>query len=128
MTTHYMDEAERCGRVGYIYLSRLIANGTPDELKCLSEVSPPGTSRLEIETTSTAQALGLIKRQPYTHAATIFGQSIHLLMETSAGQARVEADLRAGGFAAARVRPIHPTLEDVFVTLTEARKKEIDEE
>lgn len=128
VTTHYMDEAERCGRVGYIYLSRLIANGTPDELKRLPEVSPPGTSRLEIETTATAQALGWIKRQAYTRAATIFGQSIHLLLDSTAGQDRVETDLHAAGFTAARVRPIHPTLEDVFVTLTEARKKESDEE
>lgn len=128
VTTHYMDEAERCGRVGYIYLSRLIANGTPDELKRLPEVSPPGTCRLEIETTATAQALGWIKRQPYTRAATIFGQSIHLLLESAAGEDRVETDLHAAGFPTARVRSIHPTLEDVFVTLTEARKKESDEE
>jgi ABC-2 type transport system ATP-binding protein len=124
VTTHYMDEAERCGRVGYIYLSQLIANGTPEELKLLPAVTPPGTFRLEIETSTPAQTLGFIHRQSYTRGATIFGQSIHLLMEAATGQSRVEADLCAAGFLSARVRPIPPTLEDVFVTLTEARRKE----
>lgn len=123
VTTHYMDEAERCGRVGYIYLSKLIANGTPEELKEIPEVSPPGTRRIEIDTRQTSNALAMIKRKPYVQSATIFGQSIHLLMEKAITNEQVRNDLAAEGFSDAEVRPITPSLEDVFVTLTNSLKE-----
>ena len=81
VTTHYMDEAERCGRVGYIYLSRLIAIGTVDELKEIPEAHPPGTERLELECPNPSVALGVVRTLPYIREATIFGRSIHVLME-----------------------------------------------
>jgi ABC-2 type transport system ATP-binding protein len=124
VTTHYMDEAERCGRVGYIYLSKLIAYGTPDELKQIPQVSPAGTQRIEINTARTSNALAAIKRLAYVRDATIFGQSIHLLMDENVGLDQVKADLAQEGFAEAELRPITPSLEDVFVTLTNSVKDE----
>jgi ABC-type multidrug transport system ATPase subunit len=123
VTTHYMDEAERCGRVGYIYLSKLIAFGTPDELKLMPEVSPPGTRRVEVNTLQTPAALALLKRQPYVRSATIFGQAIHLLMNEETTLEQVKADLANAGFREVEIRPILPSLEDVFVTLTNALKE-----
>ncbi len=124
VTTHYMDEAERCGRVGYIYMSKLIAYGTPDDLKQIPEVSPPGAKRIEINTTHTSTALALMKRMPYVRDATIFGQSIHLLMDENVDLDQVKTDLAREGFTEAELRPITPSLEDVFVTLTNSIKEE----
>jgi ABC-2 type transport system ATP-binding protein len=112
VTTHYMDEAERCGRVGYIYLSKLIAIGTVAELQRLPEANPAGTSRVQIDTANPAQILDTVRAMAGVREATIFGRSIHALVETD----RLEA-LRAQ-LPGARVETIEPSLEDVFVTLT----------
>ena len=128
VTTHYMDEAERCGSVGYIYLSKLIANGPPAELKRMPEVSPAGTRRIEVVTSSaTSNALSAVKRRPYIINATIFGQSIHLLMDEAVPETQVRSDLNGDGFTDFEIRQINPSLEDVFVTLTDALKEDSDE-
>src|SRR5438477_9805011 len=77
VTTHYMDEAERCGRVGYIYLSHLLAVGTPAELKRLPAVNPPGTRRLEILGKDSAALMERLRGRPGVRQPTIFGTSIH---------------------------------------------------
>src|SRR4029077_17504809 len=64
VTTHYMDEAERCARVGYIYLSNLLAVGTPDELKRLPEVTPAGTRWLEVAGADAAAVLQRLQARP----------------------------------------------------------------
>lgn len=112
VTTHYMDEAERCGRVGYIYLSNLVALGTVGELQRLPEANPPGTTRIQIQTANASATLEPLRRMPGVREATIFGQHIHALVETD----RV-ADLRQN-LPDARIEAIVPSLEDVFVTLT----------
>jgi ABC-2 type transport system ATP-binding protein len=124
VTTHYMDEAERCGRVGYIYMSKLIAYGTPDDLKDIPQVSPPGTKRIEIDTKHTSSALAVVKRLPYVFSSTIFGQAIHLLMDENISLDQIRADLAREGYTEVELRPITPSLEDVFVTLTNSLNEE----
>jgi ABC-type multidrug transport system ATPase subunit len=114
VTTHYMDEAERCGRVGYLYLSRLLTVGTPQELKGMPTVTPAGTRRLEIVGTNTAELLAWLQDQPAVREATIFGEEIHALVE--AGFAVHELERRG-----ATVRAANANLEDVFVTLSRAQ-------
>jgi len=124
VTTHYMDEAERCARVGYLYLGRLLALGTPGQLKDLPAVTPPGTRRLEItlgarrpadggEGAAIAALLEDLRRRPGVRQATIFGQAIRALVE----EGRPDDDL---GLAGLDVRPADANLEDVFVSLSRA--------
>jgi ABC-2 type transport system ATP-binding protein len=112
VTTHYMDEAERCGRVGYIYLSELMALGSIAELRRLPEANPEGTARVQIDVENPSGILDGVRRMEGVREATIFGHSIHALVE----KAKL-AGLRAA-LPGARVEAIVPSLEDVFVTLT----------
>ena len=121
VTTHYMDEAERCSHVGYIYFSKLIVCGTPNELKQLDEISPPGTARLEVRCPRLPSAMRILAENPYVDDVTIFADSLHVLAEQGS-EHRISADLEAAGYPQTQVIPILPTLEDVFVTLTQRRK------
>lgn len=112
VTTHYMDEAERCGRVGYIYLSKLVALGTVHELQKLPEANPDGTTRVQIAVNNASALLGRLRQMPGVREATIFGQFIHALVETD------KLDELRRGLPETRIEPIVPSLEDVFVTLT----------
>ena len=117
VTTHYMDEAERCGRLGYIYMSKLIALGTVADLQQLPDANPPGTSRLELEAqafeaTAISALLPQLRRFHGVREATIFGRAIHALIDTTS------IDALQSAFPQLTLRTIQPSLEDIFVTLT----------
>ena len=110
VTTHYMDEAERCGRIGYLYLSELLALGTPQELKRLPSITPVGSKRWEIRGGVAAEVLAELRKRPGVHEATIFGQAVHALIENNVSM----VDLQTQGLS---LQIAEPNLEDVFVTL-----------
>ena len=118
VTTHYMDEAERCTDVGYIYLSKLIVCGVPDELKLMPEVNPPGTRRLDVTCEHVTAGLQALRHRKGIETATIFGQSMHLLVDNSVAEEEIRDYLAGVGIRDADIRPISPSLEDVFVALT----------
>jgi ABC-type multidrug transport system ATPase subunit len=118
VTTHYMDEAERCNHVAYIYFGKIIADGTPNSLRELPEVQPHGTLRVEITTPEVTRALRFARQIPGIRSATIFGQSIHALIEDHFDLHELREELLKNGIAVAEVRPLAASLEDVFVELT----------
>lgn len=117
VTTHYMDEAERCSHVGYIYLSRLIVCGKPADLKELDAVTPRGMRRVEVACPQPATALHRLRGVDGVRDATLFGERLHALIDDALADAwLIEAIDRDASVT--EVRPIAPTLEDVFVTLS----------
>jgi len=118
VTTHYMDEAERCSHVAYIYYGKIIADGTPNSLRELPDVQPAGTIRVEITTPEVTRALRFTRQFPGIRSATIFGQSIHALIDDHVNLDDLRGQLLKDGIAVAEIRPLAPSLEDVFVELT----------
>jgi ABC-2 type transport system ATP-binding protein len=114
-----MDEAERCGTVAYLYLSKMLVAGRPRELTRLPEVTPAGMRRVEAECEEgVAAVMGRARALPYVDDVTIFGNALHLLVDATVAEDRIARDLQPGSQGAVRVRPIEPSLEDVFVRLT----------
>jgi drug efflux transport system ATP-binding protein len=127
VTTHYMDEAERCSHVAYIYYGKVIADGTPAELKKIPDVQPAGTSRVEISTPEVTRALRVARKIPGIRSATIFGESIHALVEDRYDLPDLRAQLLKNDIAVNDIRPLTPSLEDVFVELTYKHQAELEQ-
>ena len=125
VSTHYMDEAERCSRVGYLYASRLLVEGEPENLLRLPEITPPGTRRVEAACEGTAtRVLRHARALPYVEDVTIFGNSLHLLVPETVSDEAIRRDLSGQGGVELTIRGIPPSLEDVFVRLTALQTEE----
>ncbi|HWP30432.1 MAG TPA: ABC transporter ATP-binding protein [Fimbriimonadales bacterium] len=114
VSTHYMDEAERCSRIGYIYMSKLILLGTPDEIKRLPEVSPVGTRRVSVESDNPTETLNAFRKKPFVHDATLVESDVHLLIDESVTDDEILKSVQG----IRRVQSAEPSLEDVFVAIT----------
>ncbi len=120
VTTHYMDEAEYCDRLALIYQGKIIALGTPSELK-LATLSQ---GVMEVECDPLIPAQDLLKREPWVYESAIFGNSLHVISKE-----RIDLEKRLGdlfqrhGVVLKRTGWIRPSLEDVFVSLIEARDR-----
>jgi len=124
VTTHYMDEAERCSHVGYIHMSKLVVCGVPDELKVLPVVNPPNTKRLDVTCEHVTTGLQAMRHTAGVRSATVFGQSMHLLVDENVSEHKIRDELSRAGIAQAEIHPIGPSLEDVFVALSTQKNGE----
>jgi ABC-2 type transport system ATP-binding protein len=114
VTTHYMDEADYCHRLALIYRGRIIAEGTPMELK----ERYMKRHVLEIEVERMVEALDILEKKGID--AAIFGSLLHATVEDVAqGIADIRKTLESSDIQVDRIEQIVPSLEDVFVTLIE---------
>ena len=116
VTTHYMDEAEYCNRLALLDRGRIVAMGTPTELK-----SHMKGQLLMIECEPLGPALELLQTAPDVLDAAVFGSGIHAVVADAAAMAPKIRELLSGTFRPGRIEQIAPSLEDVFVSLTAAR-------
>ena len=118
VTTHYMDEAEYCDRLAMIYRGELVAIGTPDEMK----TRYMSADILNLECSDPFKMLQEVKKIPEIKEAALFGRGLHLSVE-NAQQAIpvIVTALKEQESSYTRLDKIKPSLEDVFVSIIEAR-------
>ncbi len=112
VTTHYMDEAEQCQALAFIHLGRIVAQGSPAEIKA-------GQMRgqvIEIACRPTGPALQALKGLGCFDEVALYGARLHAVAQDAAQLVpRVEATLAAAGVAVEHILIIPPSLEDVFI-------------
>ena len=116
VTTHYLDEAEYCNRIMLIHEGRIIAGGTPEELKTEHLQTPV----FEVETDRVIEAMNALDRDKRVEETSVFGSFLHVSIpkEFDANVTIAEA-LASTGIVPTRIEPITPSLEDVFIRLIE---------
>ncbi len=118
VSTAYLDEAERCNRLALLHEGRLLGLGTPDEVKRLM----PGTL-LEVRTSAPRRTALLLRENLRSATVGLFGDRVHVATREPAA---VESDTRRlvadAGFELLSIKPIEPSLEDVFISVIAAPK------
>ena len=111
VTTHFMDEAEHCDEIGFLFDGSLIASGTPDNLKKIipgTLLEIPSSRPMELMETLEAKKISCLDIYP-------FGANVHVLVEAE----------KIDQFAALKYETIAPSLEDVFVYLVKSHRREM---
>ena len=121
VTTHYMEEAEYCNRLALIFRGKMVALGTPSELK---RDSMKGELLL-VECDPLGPAVESLQSMPEVMDAAVFGSALHLVVQDAKVSApKIEQYLASHAIQVSRIETIRPTLEDVFVSLTTSQSAE----
>ncbi len=113
VTTAYLDEADRCNRVGLIHKGKLLACDTPNRLKGLMR-----GSILEVRTSEARQAAKLLRQELKGASVGVFGDRLHVATEApEETSVAIEGILQKAGVVLQGIRIIEPNLEDIFVSV-----------
>jgi drug efflux transport system ATP-binding protein len=116
VTTHYLDEAERCHRVTLIHAGRLAAIGTIAEVKRVFA----GRPIVEVRTPRATDAMRVLDEMPAVEKTSLFGTAVHAVLNNSSVQPSTIADeVRARGVPVDSIELVEPSLEDVFLDVVE---------
>ena len=114
VTTHFLEEAEYCNDIIMINAGRIIATGSPGELKRNYLKTPI----LEVQCGEVIDALEAIEKQPWALETSVFGSYLHVSVPDEATARTAIGDLlKARGIAWNSIERITPSLEDVFIYL-----------
>jgi ABC-2 type transport system ATP-binding protein len=112
VSTAYLDEAERCHRIGLMHQGNLLSVGTPDEIKALMK-----GELWEVRCPQRMKAREMLQKIPEIRSAGIFGDRIHAVLEGGdKSRTEMERMLRESGFEIQSMKKIAPSLEDVFIS------------
>ena len=113
VSTPYMDEAARCTRVGFMHSGRILVEGTPREL-----TGAFAGHVLELAATPRREVRNVALADPDVEDVLAFGDRLHLRVRDAAGPLeRLPGALAEAGVALERLRPVAPSMEDVFISL-----------
>ncbi len=116
VTTHFLDEAEYCNHIILINAGRLIAAGSPNELKAQHITHPI----LEVRCNNVVDALDAVRNEPWALETSVFGTTLHVMVEEEQrGKESMTRLLGSRGISISRMERIMPSLEDVFLYLLE---------
>jgi len=125
VTTHYMEEAEYCNRLALIFRGKIVALGTPSELK---QRSMRGELLL-VECEPLGPAVEKLQSAPGVLDAAVFGSALHLVVSNAdSAIPQIRTYLTQNGIKVQRIEKIRPSLEDVFVSLTSSTGAERKEQ
>jgi ABC-2 type transport system ATP-binding protein len=118
VTTHYMEEAEYCNRLALIFRGKMVALGTPSELKR----DRMNGELLLVSCEPLGKAVEVLQSAPGVLDAAVFGNALHLVVQDAdASIPQIGIYLKEQGITVSGIEKIRPTLEDVFVSLTSGR-------
>ena len=116
VTTHYLDEAERCHRVALIHAGKLATLGTPTEVKNVFA----GRPILEIRSPNPVEVMRALDRMAEVEKTSLFGTAVHAVLRSNAMNANtIDQRLRGAGLPVQSIEPVAPSLEDVFLDVVE---------
>ena len=120
VSTHYMDEAEYCHRLALMYRGKVIALGTPAELK--QSLSSHYLLRLEVS--DILGSMKILEKVEGLHDVAVFGGGLHVTAETGdRAMPLIRSALEQAGITVTALEPIEPSMEDVFVAMIEAEER-----